>query len=100
MLFRLSTTFGVPFRELAAKLSANDLQYYQAYYALEPCGSKADDLRAALVAHTIHASMGGKASFKAFVPCWDTPKALTYKQGAEVFGAWASQHNQNQRPSS
>lgn len=99
-MFRLSIAFGVPARALADKLSADDLQFYQAYYALEPWGSKADDMRCALVAHTTHASNGGKASFVKFVPTWDTPKPLTYQQGSEVFMAWATQHNKNLRPGS
>ena len=91
-LFRLSVAFGVPARQLADDLTADDLLGYQAYYALEPFGSKADDVRAALVAHTSHASMGGKSPFKSFVPVWDVPKPQPYARFTEVFGVWAKDH--------
>lgn len=92
-MFRLSIAFGVPVRQLADDMTADDLQFYQAYQALEPFGSKADDLRTALIAHTTHASNGGKASFRQFVPVWDTPKPQPYARFAEVFGVWAEDHN-------
>lgn len=89
MIFRLSLALGIPAGELGERITGDELRDYEAYYALEPWGCQADDVRTAIVAHTVAACLGGgKSKFKDFVPKWDAaPETLDRK----TLMAWAAQ---------
>jgi hypothetical protein len=80
--------WGVPVSTLE-NMSADDLNGYQAYLSLEPTGSTADDVRTAIVAHTVACCMSSKPpQFKDFLPQWEPPKAVSYAEGAKAFEAY------------
>jgi hypothetical protein len=90
LLYRLSLGLGKTVRELSQKLTAEELEGYQAYYALEPWGCVGDDYRTAVVAHTVAASVGAKTKFRDFIPQWDSSSRTTAKE----LKAWARVHNE------
>lgn len=70
-------------------MSADELHDYQAYFSLEPWGCQADDIRTAIVAHTVAACLSSKPpDFADFLPKWEPPRRLTYAEGAEMFEAF------------
>ena len=90
MIYRLSLVLGRTFSDLCENLTADEVRGYEAYYALEPWGAQAADIRCAVIAHTTAACMGnGKAKFRDFIPKWDQSTEVLSKSDLR---AWAASH--------
>lgn len=51
---------GIPYRQLSAQLSKDELSMYMAYEKVDPWGEQRDDLRSAITAFTIAKANGSK----------------------------------------
>ena len=65
---RLSLEFGIPRRELQARMSSADFAEYVALNSIEPIGEERADLRAGIIAATIAGSQGARAKPIDFMP--------------------------------
>lgn len=80
--------WGVPVSELEG-LSADELLGYAAYLGFEPTGSAADDVRTAIIAHTIaccHST--NPPSLAELLPRWEPRRQVGYREGARAFAAY------------
>jgi hypothetical protein len=81
---------------LADELTADQLGWYEAYHDLEPFTFVADDVRSAIIAHTMAATQcKNPPSIAKFVPRWETPERLDAKQSNQALRDWAKAVNNN-----
>lgn len=98
MLFRLSIAWGIPVDQLAERLTADALDWYQQFFALEPWGTVADDHRTAIVAYTTAAcNSKDPPEFSRFLPQWEPPRRATFAEGMAEFESFATKHNHQLR---
>lgn len=84
--------WGVSVRALSARLSADELNDYMAYYSFEPWGCQADDVRCGINAYTVACTYAkSPPKFADFMPRWEPPRPVSYSEGAEAFMAYLGQ---------
>lgn len=83
-------TWGRPVEEIVTWITPQQFESYQAYFALEPTGSIADDFRTAMICQSAVGAMAGKNTppLKSFLPQWDTPPQIPFSQAAEIISVF------------
>lgn len=76
MWLRLSIAFGIPLRELQARMGSAEFAEYLALWRLEPWGEARIDTAAATVAATVANHLGRRRrQLRDFLPAWLQPRA-------------------------
>lgn len=90
--FRLALALSRTVGELRHSMTSDELTYWVAFNQLEPLPEHRADVRNAIVAYTVAASMGSKGCKPDdFLPQFGDRKPS--KNGVKLFAIWAEGHN-------
>lgn len=99
-LYEQVDRFGKPPAYFEHNFKLEELQKWMAYRSIHPSESVKDDLRLALLRHSIFCTVPGAArqiKVHELIPKWQAPPPLTPKQRKEFLLAWIKSRKKNKK---